>query len=143
MFLIENQLFVRRSQCIRTKNPIHKQSEKAYMCFKTRRVRTRDFTVYEKQFIPVTAGSWAILATVTLWARAWWDLLLFWCHKESGTPWTKYIGQNILFAATRSRIVWNIFENWQWWFDETVWTILLVFCNWFRFFLSCLRVGCI
>ena len=26
-------------------NPLHRQSEKACMCFKTRRVRTRDFTV--------------------------------------------------------------------------------------------------
>ena len=28
-----NQIFVKRSQYIRTKNPFHKQSEKAYMCF--------------------------------------------------------------------------------------------------------------
>ena len=26
-------------------NPVHKQSEKACMCFKMKRVRTRDFTV--------------------------------------------------------------------------------------------------
>ena len=28
------------------KSPSYKQSEKAYMCFETRRVGTRDFTVY-------------------------------------------------------------------------------------------------
>ena len=37
MLLIKNQPFV--------KNPLHKLTEKARMCFKTRRVRTRDFTV--------------------------------------------------------------------------------------------------
>jgi hypothetical protein len=36
---------VKRSQYIRIENPLHKQSEKACMCFKTRRVRTRDFTI--------------------------------------------------------------------------------------------------
>merc|ERR1712051_562507 len=34
----ENQLFVKRSQYIRTKNPLHKQSEKA-------KTSTRDYTV--------------------------------------------------------------------------------------------------
>ena len=29
----ENQLFVKRLQYIRTENPLHKQSEKARMCF--------------------------------------------------------------------------------------------------------------
>ena len=33
----KNQLFVKRSQYISIKNPLHKQSEKASMCFKTRR----------------------------------------------------------------------------------------------------------
>ena len=33
---------------MRTENPLHKQSEKAYMCFYTRRVTTRDFTVNSK-----------------------------------------------------------------------------------------------
>ena len=41
----EKQLFVQRSQYIRTENPLHKQSEKAYMCFKTRHVKTLDSTV--------------------------------------------------------------------------------------------------
>ena len=42
----ENQLFVKRSQYIRIEIPLHKQSEKACMCFETRRVRTRNFTVF-------------------------------------------------------------------------------------------------
>ena len=41
---LENQLFVKRSQYIRVKNPLHKQSEKTYMCFKTRRASTHDYT---------------------------------------------------------------------------------------------------
>ena len=32
-FKLGNQLFVKRSQYIRIKNPLHKQSEKACMCF--------------------------------------------------------------------------------------------------------------
>ena len=44
-YYLENQLFLKRSQYIRIKNPIQKQSEKACMCFYTRCVRTRDFTV--------------------------------------------------------------------------------------------------
>ena len=32
-YQLENQLFIKRSQYIRVKNPLHKQSEKAYMCF--------------------------------------------------------------------------------------------------------------
>ena len=40
------QLFVKRSQNIRVENALHKQFEKAYMCFRTRRASTRDFTVY-------------------------------------------------------------------------------------------------
>ena len=32
-YQLKNQLFVKRSQYIRTENPLHKQSEKAYMCF--------------------------------------------------------------------------------------------------------------
>ena len=32
-YLLENQLFVKRSQYIRIKNPLHKQSEKACMGF--------------------------------------------------------------------------------------------------------------
>ena len=42
---LENQLFVKRSQYIRVKNPLHKQSEKTYMCFKTRLASTPDYTV--------------------------------------------------------------------------------------------------
>ena len=47
-YLLENQLFVKRSQYIRVENPLHKQSEKAYMCFKTIRASTRDYMVYNK-----------------------------------------------------------------------------------------------
>ena len=50
---LKNQLFVERSQYIRVENPLHKQFEKACMCFKTRRVRTRNFMVFES----VWAGS--------------------------------------------------------------------------------------
>ena len=46
-YYLKNHFFVKRSQYIRIQNPLHKQSEKACMCFKTRRVRTRDFTVVE------------------------------------------------------------------------------------------------
>ena len=46
---VTNQLFVKRSQYIRVENPLHKQSEKAYMCFKTRRASIRDYTVYYKK----------------------------------------------------------------------------------------------
>ena len=42
----KNQLFEKRSQYIRTENPLHKQSEKAYMCFNTRWASTRDYTVF-------------------------------------------------------------------------------------------------
>ena len=44
-YKLENQLFLKRSQYIRVKNPLHKQSKKAYMCFKTRRASTRNYTV--------------------------------------------------------------------------------------------------
>ena len=42
-FLLENQLFV---QYIRVENPLDKQSDKAYMCFKMRQASTLDYTVY-------------------------------------------------------------------------------------------------
>ena len=38
--------FVKRSQYISIKNPLHKQSEKACMCISTRHVRTSEFTIY-------------------------------------------------------------------------------------------------
>ena len=41
----ENQLFVQRSQYIRTENPLHKESEKAKTCHSPRRASTRDYTV--------------------------------------------------------------------------------------------------
>ena len=49
-YLLGNQLFVKRSQYIRIENPLHKQSEKAYMCYYTRRVRTCDFTLIVKWY---------------------------------------------------------------------------------------------
>ena len=45
-YLLRKQLLVKKSQYIRIKNPLHKQSDKACMCFKTRRARTRDYTVF-------------------------------------------------------------------------------------------------
>ena len=42
----ENQLFVQRSQYIRTENPLHKQSEKAETCHQPRRASTRDSIQY-------------------------------------------------------------------------------------------------
>ena len=42
-YLLENKFFVKRSQYIRIKNPLHKRSEIACMCFKTRCVRTHNF----------------------------------------------------------------------------------------------------
>jgi len=33
---------------IRIKNPLHKQSEKVWMCFNTRRARTNNYTIQEK-----------------------------------------------------------------------------------------------
>ena len=44
-YKLGNQRFVERSQCIRIENPLHKQSEKACMCFYTGWVRTHDFTI--------------------------------------------------------------------------------------------------
>ena len=44
-YWLKNQLFVKRSQYIRIENPLHKRSEKACMCFNTRRACTRDYTV--------------------------------------------------------------------------------------------------
>ena len=44
---LKNQLFVKRSQYIRTENTLHKQSENACMCLLTKCVRTRDFTVMQ------------------------------------------------------------------------------------------------
>ena len=34
-------------------NPHHKESEKAYMCFKTRRASTLDYTVSELDFLKI------------------------------------------------------------------------------------------
>ena len=45
-YQLENQHFVKRSQYIRVKNPLHKQPEKAYMCFKTRWASIRDYMVF-------------------------------------------------------------------------------------------------
>ena len=44
-YWLGDQLFVKRSQYIRIKNPLHKQSEKSCMCFKTRWASTHDYTV--------------------------------------------------------------------------------------------------
>ena len=44
-YQLKNQLFVKRSQYIRIENPLHKRSEKASICFNTRRASTRDYTV--------------------------------------------------------------------------------------------------
>ena len=41
---VTNKLFAKRSQYISIKNHLHKQSEKACMCFKTRWASTRDYT---------------------------------------------------------------------------------------------------
>ena len=46
-YYLGNHLFVKRSQYIRIENLLQKQSEKAGMCFETRRARTRNFTVFE------------------------------------------------------------------------------------------------
>ena len=43
-YLWENQFFVKRSQYIIIENPLHKQAENAWVCFKTRCVRTCNFT---------------------------------------------------------------------------------------------------
>ena len=45
-YWFRNQLFVKRSQYIRIENSLHKQSEKACMCFNTRRAGTGDCTVF-------------------------------------------------------------------------------------------------
>ena len=45
-----------RSFYISIENPLHRQSEKACMCFKTRRVRTRDFTVCIRSIVCQSAG---------------------------------------------------------------------------------------
>jgi hypothetical protein len=55
----KNQLFVRRSQYIKIKNTLHKQSEQVCMCFNTRRARTRDYTVF------VTYGQASLCLYVT------------------------------------------------------------------------------
>ena len=44
-YQLKNQLFVKRSQYIWIENPLHKRSEKACMCFNTRRASTRDYMV--------------------------------------------------------------------------------------------------
>ena len=44
-YYFKNKLFDKRSKYISIKNPLHKQSINACMCFQTRRVRTHDFTV--------------------------------------------------------------------------------------------------
>ena len=50
-YQLKNQLFVKRSQYIRIENPLHERSEKAWMCFNTRRASTRDYTVCELNFL--------------------------------------------------------------------------------------------
>ena len=42
---MKNKLFAKRSHYISIKNLLHKQSEKSFMCFKTRRASVRNFTV--------------------------------------------------------------------------------------------------
>ena len=44
-YSFKNKFFDKRSQYVSIKNSLHKQSEKACMCFKTRRVRSRHFTI--------------------------------------------------------------------------------------------------
>ena len=46
-------IFAKRSQYISIKNPFHRQSEKACMCFKTRRAYTRDYTVLRRSLMKV------------------------------------------------------------------------------------------
>ena len=45
-YKFKKYFLVKRSQNISIKNPLHNQSEKACMCFKTRRASTRDYTVH-------------------------------------------------------------------------------------------------
>ena len=45
MLLIQKMIFCQKVY-ISIKNLLHKQSEKACMCFKTRRPSTRDYTVF-------------------------------------------------------------------------------------------------
>ena len=45
VYKLKNQLFVKTSHSIRIENPLHKRSEKACMCFNTRRASTRDYMV--------------------------------------------------------------------------------------------------
>ena len=44
-YLLGNQVFDKRTQYVRIKNLLHKQSVKTCMCFKTRQASTRDYTV--------------------------------------------------------------------------------------------------
>ena len=44
-YKFKNKVFATRSQYISIENSLHRQSEKACMCFKKRRVRPLDFTV--------------------------------------------------------------------------------------------------
>ena len=41
----KNDFLSKKSQYISIENPLHKQFEKACMCFETRRASTRDYTV--------------------------------------------------------------------------------------------------
>ena len=50
-------MFCQKVTVHRIKNPLHKQFQKACMCFEARRVRTQDFTVYsfvQKTFFEIT-----------------------------------------------------------------------------------------
>ena len=49
--------FLSKGQYIRVKNPLHKQSEKAYMCFKTRRASTRDYMVLKQAVVSRSSDS--------------------------------------------------------------------------------------
>ena len=55
-YWFKNKVFAKRLQCTSIKNTLHRQSEKACMCFKMRCVRTRHFTVFI-----VTEDSWSHL----------------------------------------------------------------------------------
>ena len=92
---------MQRSQYIRIKNPLHKRSEKACMCFNTRRASTRDYTVYEFWFSTANWGNFqnslCMVAIVFLFPNS------DWCKRKD--PWW-----NLLRQYTYYGIFWRMFK---------------------------------
>ena len=81
----ENQLFIQRSQYIRTENPLHIQSEKAYMCFHVRRVRILAILRY-LLWKHEQCCIWRLCDESILWGTLW-NIILSFPNSSYGQNW--------------------------------------------------------